>query len=135
MVAYSFQHQFIDPIVAGTKRQTIRRVGKRSHARPGNELQLYYAMRTKHCRLIGRVRCVLAREVRIEFSPCVNVDTTRIMLLALPGVAPEIITDRDEFARADGFESWGDMREFWALNHPDVEEFHGVLIQWEALSQ
>jgi hypothetical protein len=59
MVAYSFKDRFIVPISlglnipydvdhvvdvdAGPKRQTIRAIGLRRHARPGETLQLYHA--------------------------------------------------------------------------------------------
>jgi hypothetical protein len=46
VVAYSFRQQFRPPILAGTKRQTIRADRKR-HARPGEQLQLYTGMRTR----------------------------------------------------------------------------------------
>ena len=59
MTVYSFKARFVPAIEAGTKRQTIRapRAGRSRHANVGSELQLYTAMRTKHCRLIRRVRC------------------------------------------------------------------------------
>ncbi|MEJ0016825.1 MAG: ASCH domain-containing protein [Acetobacteraceae bacterium] len=47
MVAYSFKRDFAAPILAGIKRQTIR-ADRRRHARPGEVLQLYTGMRTKH---------------------------------------------------------------------------------------
>lgn len=71
MVAYSFKKQFIRPILIGLgaplspdefavgmdefgnvsrpvgKRQTIRALGKRRHARPGELVSLYFGMRTK----------------------------------------------------------------------------------------
>jgi len=56
MVAYSFKAQFREPILAGTKRQTIRADRKR-HARLGEALQLYTGMRTRQCKLIGRATC------------------------------------------------------------------------------
>jgi hypothetical protein len=130
MVAYSFQAQFIDPIVAGTKRQTIRRVGKRRHAQPGDEIQLYYAMRTKHCRLIGRVRCIDVKDVRLVFPPCRNMGGSRVEM-RLGGDWSPIRTRLDHFAQKDGFSDWGELHEFWSLNHPDVKVFEGVLIQWE----
>jgi hypothetical protein len=50
MPAYNFQKQFAPLVQSGEKRQTIRTLGKRSHAQPGNKLQLYTGMRTKQCR-------------------------------------------------------------------------------------
>jgi hypothetical protein len=48
MVAYSFNPIFVGPILAGTKRQTIRAERKR-HARPGEAMQLYTGMMRWWC--------------------------------------------------------------------------------------
>ncbi|MFK5597639.1 hypothetical protein ACFZ8E_11600 [Methylobacterium sp. HMF5984] len=55
MVAYSFKARFAAPILAGTKAQTIpaERTGRSRHARPGEQLQLFSGMRTKHCLRLG----------------------------------------------------------------------------------
>jgi hypothetical protein len=39
----------------------------------------------------------------------------------------------DEFARADGFGCFAQMREFWRRQH-GLEDFAGVLISWSAAS-
>lgn len=41
MAAYNFQKQFVHLIENGDKHQTIRRRGKRHHAKPGGMVQLY----------------------------------------------------------------------------------------------
>lgn len=126
MVAYSFKARFVEPIRAGTKRQTIRNERKR-HARPGEEVQLYTAMRTKQCRLIGRAVCFAVTPIRIEFfrlgrpMPGITVGDR------LPIVARD---DRDSFAWRDGFTDWDDMVEFWRAEHGTVDAFTGVLIEW-----
>lgn len=86
MVAYSFKRQFVAPIRIGLgkevfdaayrsdsvvlrpKRQTIRAIGKRRHARVGETLQLYTAMRTKQFQLIGKARCTVVRHIIITFG-------------------------------------------------------------------
>ena len=84
-------------------------------------------MRTKYCTLIGRAVCVSVEPIRIELErpwveiQCQDGGTTFIW----PG-------GLDEFARADGFANWPDMRAFWAAEHPDVTVFDGVLIRWGA---
>lgn len=120
MVAYSFKQQFIAPILAGTKRQTIRapRKGRSRHARPGDELQLYTAMRTKYCTLIGRAVCAEVVPVQLDFEHAV---------LTIGG---ERDGRRDFFARSDGFQDWSEMRDFWAKEHRGVTVFDGVLIRW-----
>jgi hypothetical protein len=96
MVAYSYKRRFINPIRVGLglpplfqfgphklvgdmdaeirpKRQTIRAFGKRRHARAGEILQHYTAMRTKQCTKIGDARCAgfddMARFWREEHGP------------------------------------------------------------------
>jgi hypothetical protein len=121
MVAYSFNRMFIDPIVTGTKSQTIRADRKR-HARAGEAVQLYTALRTKHCRLIGRAVCKSALRIRLDVE-CGRVEFSS-------GAA---ITEADEieaFAMRDGFPNWKAMRQFWEIEHPKVPVFSGVLIMW-----
>lgn len=51
MVAYNFHRQFVDPIRRNEKTGTVR-AGRMRHANVGESMQLYTAMRTKHCRKI-----------------------------------------------------------------------------------
>src|ERR1700677_2202241 len=98
MVAYSFKQQFVEPIRAGLKRQTVRPHRKR-HARPGEELQLYSGMRTPSCFLIGRALCVRVREITLEvYGNSLNIFIEGKLL---PGEKKT-----NEFARADGFADW-----------------------------
>lgn len=130
MVAYSFQKRFAPPILAGTKRQTIRADRKR-HARPGEALQLYTGMRTKHCKLIGRAVCERVLPVRILFlnDTSGDLDLSAVLVREGEGFAPLRVA-KDFFARRDGFADWRDLRAFWSINHPGVDEFDGVLIEW-----
>lgn len=127
MVAYSFKQQFVPPIQAGTKRQTIRAHGKRRHARPGDHLQLYQGMRTKSCALIATSMCIRCSSVIIDFeNERITYDYNRGQMTIYPG-------GLDEFARRDGFDDWPAMRAFWAKEHAAVPVFHGRLIQWTDL--
>ncbi len=143
MVAYSFNRRFEEPILAGTKCQTIRAVGRRRHARAGETVQLYRGMRTRHCQLIGE-------------AVCTSVDLITIIVREL-GTGPRIIVihlgtvpDRqsrmtidtaaglDEFARRDGFADAADMAAFWWSAHRELISFgeivfKGVLIRWAPL--
>ncbi len=120
MVAYSFKARFAEPILAGTKLQTIRADRKR-HARPGEELQLYTGMRTKQCKLIRVARCVEVKPVMLAFVSASG---------AAIRVGDHFQADQEAFARADGFTDVADMRAFWAKEHPGVDTFEGVLIRW-----
>jgi len=137
MVAYSFQGRFIQPIRVGLskvslsfdcppKRQTIRAVGKRRHARPGEELQLYFAQRSPQCELIGKARCTDVKPVKLYIgAESLGVDVEGDYFCGS--------TATHEFAQADGFVDVPDMLAFWTAEHPSVREFSGFLIKWEPL--
>ncbi len=139
MVAYSFKRRFIDPIRAGlgmsvetfdcsAKRQTIRAVGKRRHARADETLQLYHGMRSRDCFRIGEAHCRRVREIRIFIG------ARRIII----GDQPAIVSNAglDQFAIDDGFADWADMQQFWRDEHGDMTRlgpFVGMLIEWEPI--
>lgn len=111
MVAYSFKKQFADKIRSGEKRHTIRRNGRRRHARPGEMLQLYTGMRTKQCKkIMADQQCELVVPVAIQVA------ASGIESIKLGG---EPVDDMEEFAKSDGFEDLESMSAFWL-------EFHGV---------
>ena len=121
MVAYSFKKRFVPLIEAGLKRQTIRGERKR-HARRGEPLQLYFGMRTAHCRkIIDDPICEAVWPISLwvptKLEPC----TIRF------GGAGRYI-DHD-FAVRDGFESVEDFTRFWFDTH-GPGTFHGVVIGW-----
>lgn len=131
MVAYSFKAQFREPILAGTKRQTLRNE-RRRHARSGEELQLYTGMRTRQCALIGRVKCWGVSNIRIDFEHgrVESLDTGR---------AWTTLDDLNAFALRDGFASWSELRQFWLHEHGlrDASRrlrlpaaWTGVMISW-----
>jgi hypothetical protein len=140
MVAYSFKLRFVEPIrwglglgldlsdeavrIGEPKRQTIRAISHRRHARPGETLQLYTGMRTKQCKLIGEARCISVEAIRIV----VNEHTMPVRL------GGELIGGGHlhDFARRDGFDHAEDMHEFWKKEH-GIGPFDGVLIRWEPL--
>lgn len=141
MVAYSFKRRFVAPIQVGLgqiehipgteytpKRQTIRAIGKRRHARPGETLQLYSGMRTKQCFSIGVARCTSARGIKIF------VEGGQIRIDGESDIINP--ASLDHFARGDGFKDWVDMQAFWRAEHGGIARlgpFVGVLIMWEPL--
>lgn len=123
MVAYSFRPRFVQPILTGTKRQTIRADRKR-HARPGETLQLYTGMRTRQCHLIGRATCLSVDPIRIE------------IIHGRVTVAGDVYDDQaglDAFSCRDGFTGWDALCEFWREYHDDPPEFSGMMIRWKSL--
>lgn len=119
MVAYSFQPRFVDPILTGTKTQTIRAIGRRRHVVPGELLQLYRGMRTKHCKLIIQAQCASVRRIELDFV------RERYRIEGGPWRPISRI-----FAETDGFASVDDMMQFWHKHHRGVEMFRGVIITW-----
>lgn len=144
MVAYNFMTGFVAPIEARTKRQTIRGHRKR-HARPGEPVQLFTGMRTRHCRkIIADPVCVGVDEVRFDLRDAAAVPTeiartVRLEVNGLPliGVAAETYAIGDGFAGlppSDGYlgsvSPFGMMAYFWYRVHGLVL-FDGVAIRWE----
>ena len=70
MVAYSFQKMFAPQVEGLTKLQTVRAQRKR-HARVGEAVQLYTAMRTKYCRKLVTPDpiCFWLDDIRLEITP------------------------------------------------------------------
>jgi hypothetical protein len=157
MVAYSFKKRFIEPIMMGLgaplsieafaagmdefgnvscprpKRQTIRAIGKRRHARPGETIQLYTAMRTKQCSKLGEARCKSVEGVLLKWSEWPSFLTFDIGLDGRRSGPTRKIADMEEFARSDGFPDFAAMRKFWADEH-GPETFEGYLIKWERIN-
>ena len=130
MVAYSFKPRFIEPIRQGLKTQTIRAIGQRRHARPGELLQLYSGMRTAHeTRILPDTPCLEVMKVMIVFATGIRDGLPVIGKIRTDGIT---VRDLDEFAIRDGFADIEDMSAFWRENHPESvqEGFCGLLIEW-----
>ena len=136
MVAYSFKAMFADPIERGVKCQTVR-ADRQRHACPGEPVQLYTAMRTRHCRklLTPDPICIDVRRIEIDLAPK---NPLMIAGIEIDGVA--LNSDEIEaFAMADGFSAdllGGTARRsmglFWLRNHGAIL-FNGVVIRWEPM--
>lgn len=121
MSVIMFQDRFAELVLSGAKRQTVRRVRKRP-IKPGDSLSLRKwsgaAYRTKQIPLKEAV-CVSVNNVRI--------DKGKIQVLC-SSENPSRIVDLDSFAKADGFESWEDMVNWFDKTHG--LPFEGILIRW-----
>lgn len=127
MPALNFKAQFADDVQDGIKRQTVRahRKDGRPHCRVGDTIKLYTGMRTKACRLLCEATVTSIQTVRIEPTE-MFLDGKRLFAT---------ITSRDdptptdnEFAEADGFDSFMDMAEWFRDVHG--LPFEGVVIRW-----
>ena len=118
MVAYNFKKQFAPKVRDGSKCQTVR--GQRDrHARPGEPIQLYTGQRTKQCEklIIPDPICLSVEEIVINSN-----------LVVISGWTLWS-HKQEEFAIADGFESYAEFLAFFAETHGF--NFEGVLIKWE----
>ena len=124
MVAYNFKPQFVPLIESGKKTQTIRAIGKKRHAKPGERLQLYTGMRQPGCRkIIADPVCVSVANVRIKYDYS--------GLLPEPKITSGMY-DINPYALApdDGFSDVGAFMDFFEDTHG--LPFEGVLIKWKA---
>lgn len=120
MPAYNFQSRFAPLVVSGEKRQTIRAIGKRRHAAQGDRIQLYTGMRTKICRKLMDPDpvCTFAATVYI----CHGIGSPAVLIVG------HETPDQDAFARADGFDDFYAMLDWFGKTHG--LPFEGVLIKW-----
>jgi len=115
MPALNFKRRFAGQVAQGLKRQSIRGMRKRPF-RVGDRLYLYTGMRTKGCRKLGEAIAKAVREIRIADA--------EVKLDGVP-LSPRATGD---LARADGFGSVGELKDFFRANHG--LPFRGQLIQW-----
>lgn len=115
MVAYNFQKRFAPLVESGEKRQTIRPVGKRRHARPGDALQLYTGMRTKSCRKLRDETCKTIEPIVINPSGDIY-------------ISEGLVTNPIVTAKRDGFETVEDFIAFFRDTHG--LPFQGFLVRW-----
>ncbi len=116
MPAFNFQAMFADAVANGSKRQTIR-AKRKNRPRVGQMAHCYSGMRTRNCRRLGEWKIVSVMHVRIDDAG-----------VLLDGAAVRAV-ELDTFARADGFENWERMLN-WFRNAHGLP-FHGDLVMWK----
>lgn len=129
MVALNFKAEFVIPIDAGEKTRTIRRVRKSGNPEPGKALQLFTGLRTSECEKIRDATCTRVRPVTIDHIGIV-LDGRPLIAGDAPAYqgGPDPERWDGDFARADGFDSFGDMVEFFEKQYG--LPFEGQLIEW-----
>jgi hypothetical protein len=139
MVAYSFQRRFVNPIrvglgleqlehfppAAGPKRHTIRAPRRRGHAREGQQLQLFFGLRTQHCFLIARALCIRSSPITLVFEE--KSQGIVAPSLDLPQWGYKSL---DAFAVGDGFEDWKALKTYWLVERGVEDKFEGTIIFW-----
>lgn len=116
MGLYNFKPQFVQPILDGTKRHTIRRRRKRPD-RPGSILHLYTGLRQPGARLLKCVTCLRVMLIQINADGRIFVDERE-----LTGDEKQVL------ARFDGFEDLASMMAYW--RDAGGLPFNGDLIVW-----
>lgn len=117
MPGLNYQWYFGELVAMRVKPHTIRPYGKRPY-KIGDALHHFTGMRTKHCRRIGFDLCTSVRRITI---------TDETVMIACPSCL-FMVPPLDRFARADGFQSWEDMRAWFSDRYG--LPFLGQLIQW-----
>jgi hypothetical protein len=126
MVAYNFKSAFHRRIQDGSKGQTVRHAGKKRHARPGEPVQLYKGLRTKHAaKLIPDPICKRVDAIAILVGREYPNDIGGIEINGIPLTPAEA----EEFARRDGFDGLAQFGRFWRITH-GAGRFEGVVIVW-----
>jgi hypothetical protein len=109
--------RFIDKVLSGEKRQTIRRIRKKNPIKPGVVLQLYTGQRTKAARKLVDAVCTSVTPIRITY--------TQVWLDGKP--LPDHV--RMELAQKDGFDGLADFHGFFMKHYG--ADFNGVVIEWD----
>lgn len=155
MPAYSFQQRFVPMVLEGSKRHTIRK--RRKYApKKGDNLQLYYGMRTKWCKKLRVDVCTDVKSILIAINsntgdPVLVLFDRRLRDDEFEMIDGKIVLhtdvkktaiepdERDRFAWADGFRpdgstannpagAWHLMIRWWSKTH-DLP-FLGDWIAW-----
>jgi hypothetical protein len=106
------------------KRQTLR-LPRRDGQVPkaGQTLYLYAGPYNQDRRKLGEVECLSVEEVFVSWA-CFRIEDGPLVLAGGAGDSRECL----EFARADGFESWGELTQY--LTDGGGLPFYGLLIRW-----
>lgn len=127
MTVLMYHKRFVAPILAGTKRQTIRRNRKRP-------IPVGAALSHRYWEGQG----YRSPQIEIASGKCIavfgiTVEANRVLIgeagkpYRNTGISGQGL---DEFARRDGFMGWADMLAYYRIQKIKLP-FCGVLIQWE----
>src|SRR3954463_15453697 len=116
MGLYNFRERFVNPILAGTKRHTIR-ARRHNPDRPGSTLHLYTGLRRKGARLLMRAPCTAVSEIEIAERGTIRLDGRDLRH-----------DEGGELAGREGFAGLAEMLAFWDGRLP----FVGHMIFWSS---
>ena len=119
---------FIDKILSGEKRQTIRKAGKKwENVKVGDKLTLYTGLRTKECRKLGEAEVKSIEDIKlyIEYNHYRDTYYTEIL------IDNKIPTDCEinKLVKADGFRNIYYFLKFFQDHYGN--NFKGKIIKWK----
>lgn len=117
MALLNFQEQFANGVEFGKKSQTIRKQRK-NPIKVGDTLYIYTGLRTKKARKLRTEKCKWVDQIRI-YCDGIGFDQRW-------GLSSK--RELDEFAQADGFDSFYEMARWFKKTHG--LPFEGILIKW-----
>lgn len=120
---FNFKKEFVPAVESGQKCQTIR-CKRKDGKRPviGDTVKLYTGLRSRNTRLLRATPVTECLSVRMHLDDGVIVIDGRKL----------DIDEATEFAKADGFNSVGEMEQ-WFIDQYKTYDFEGFCIRWSAL--
>jgi len=116
----NFKKEFASRVESGEKRQTIRRNRKDGRRpQPGDTAKLYTGLRTRDARLLRAAPVAECLAVRMHLLDRVIIVDGRKLE----------IEEATAFARADGFECFGDLLQ-WFRDQYQTDDFDGFCVRW-----
>lgn len=115
-----FMPQFAPLVESGAKLQTVRPIAKRM-PRPGDTISLRCWTEKPY-----RSKQRILREATVTSVTLIRIEPTALIIENRHALEP---AEADAFARADGFEDFNRMIEWFTATHG--LPFVGILIQWE----
>lgn len=136
MPSLPFMKCWTQPVLSGSKRQTIRPVRKRVY-KPGQMLHFFTGMRTKHCVRLGRAECLgVARVMRggafnwffLGEEGKANPAFFNLIRSATVLSRPHLVT----LAKQDGFKDVETFEE-WFMEHSPGQKFY--VLTWGKITK
>lgn len=130
MPALNFKAEFADDVEEGRKRRSIRAPRKDGRdIKKGDALFLYTGMRQPSCRKLGEAVVTRVRQVEIDHTG-IKIEGRALFAGDTPAYhgRPDPDYYDGDFARADGFDGFGEMADWFQKQHG--LPFHGNLIEW-----
>lgn len=119
---------FIEKILSGEKRQTIRRAGaKWDNVKPGDKLTLYTGQRTKQCRKLGEAVVSSINTILLDTNTCAIYTPSSLGVLGYLELAEE---EARIIAGMDGFASLADFWQFFRSHYGRSALLPMRVIRW-----